>query len=107
MNSKKLTEQKYTHSVNVQYYDDLYKFRFYEYDNNISVQYLCDDVWMTIVTYTKLLPHYVQYIRHDKPTVSSAKMIAYALLQDTYDKRDNAFSKMLSKTKIENFKEDL
>ena len=100
--------RSYVQTVKLKHLDYEYTYRFWKEGDYAIVEVLHNGEFVQIVKYSITLPHYVYYSRCQEATkLSSAKVMAYALLQDEFDPKENAFSKLLSEATVEKFKENL
>lgn len=106
MNLKKLKE--YVQTVKLKHLDYEYFYRFWKEGDYAIVEVYNNGEFVQIVKYRIPIPHYVYYAKcKEASKLSSAKVMAYALLQDEFDPKENAFSKLLSEATVEKFKEGL
>lgn len=100
--------RSYVQTVKLKHLDYEYTYRFWKEGDYAIVEVLYNGEFVQIVKYSIPIPHYVYYSKcQDASRLSSAKVMAYALLQDEFDPKENAFSKLLQEAIVKVYKEDL
>ena len=105
---KLVKSRNYVQTIKLKHLDYKYIYRFWKEGDYAIVEVYDNGEFVQIVKYSIPIPHYVYYTKcKEASKLSSAKVMAYALLQDEFDPKENAFSKLLSEATVEKFKEDL